>query len=75
MRDRQQFVNIRSARSKVVNVPSGIIQGSVFDHFCVIFINDLPDVIRTAEAMLYADDLKLSEAINSIDYSILIIAC
>ena len=65
MHDRQQFVNIRSARSKIVSVPSGVIQGNVLRPLLsVIFNIYLMDVIRIAVAMLYADDLKLSKAIN-----------
>ena len=30
-------------------------------------MTDLHDVIRVAEAMLYAEDLKLSKTFNSID--------
>ena len=65
LRERQQFVKIGSARSQVVSLPSGVIQESLLGSLLfVIFINDLPDVRRTAVAMLYADDLKLSKAIN-----------
>ena len=68
MRDKQQFVNIGSARSKVLSLPNGVIQGSVFGPLLfVIFIYDLPDAIRTAITILYVDGLKLCKVINCID--------
>ena len=69
LRDRQQFVNIGFARSKIVSIPCGIIQGrlDIGPLLFVIFINDLPYVIRTAVAMSYVYDLKLSKDINCID--------
>jgi hypothetical protein len=53
---REQYVSIGSTRSSTASVPSGVIQGSV--------LNDLPEVIKSAKALLYADDLKLIHASN-----------
>jgi hypothetical protein len=48
-------------------VPSGVILGSVIGPLpFVIFINDLPEVIRFSRAFLYADDLKLCSAIKTV---------
>ena len=67
MRDRKQFVCIDSNVSAVCSVPSGVIQGSVIGSLLfMLFINDLPDVIKFAFILLYADDLKLLCGVKSI---------
>ena len=59
--ERQQFVNMGSARSKVVSTFKCVIKRSVLGLLLLlIFLSDLPDVLRTAVAMLYAHDQTLS---------------
>ena len=60
----------RSQRARVNNsfsswqVTSGIPQGSVIGPLLfVIFINDLPEVIKSSELFLFADDMKLFHAL------------
>ena len=60
LRDRKQFVCIGGSVTAVCSVPSGVIQGSVIGSLLfMLFINDLPDVIKFAFILLFADDLKL----------------
>ena len=52
-------------------VTSGIPQGSVLGPILfVIYINDLPDVVKHSETYLFADDTKLFKQINSIQLNI-----
>ena len=67
LRDKKQFVCIDGNVSAVCSVPSGVIQGSVIGSLLfMLFINDLPDVIKFAFILLYADDLKLLCGVKSI---------
>ena len=65
--DRKQFVCIGTKVSNVKPVQSGVIQGSIIGVLLfLLFINDLPDVVRTTNVLLYADDLKLFKVIKSL---------
>lgn len=56
---RSQFVCINGSRSKVLRVVSGVPQGSVLGPLLfVIYVNDLPSVVRHSLMMLFADDAK-----------------
>ena len=56
---RSQYVNINGEKSSFKNVSSGVPQGSVLGPtLFVIYINDLPDCVRST-VKLYADDAKL----------------
>ena len=65
--DRKQFVCIGTKVSNVKPVQSGVIQGSIIGVLLfLLFINNLPDVVRTSNVLLYADDLKLFKVIKSL---------
>ena len=67
LRDRKQFVCFDDNISAVCSVPSGVIQGCIIGSLLfILFINDLPDVIKLAFIFLYADDLKLLCGVKSI---------
>ena len=63
---RTQCVNVDGITSKWKEVVSGIPQGSVLSplHF-VIFINDMPDVVKFNIYKLFADDCKLYGTVNT----------
>ena len=60
LKNRKQFVRVDNISSKVLEVTSGVPQGSLLGTllFC-IFINDLPEVLKFSEPYIFADDLKL----------------
>ena len=67
LRDRKQFVCIDGNVSAVYSVLNGVIQGSVIGSLLfMLFINDLPDVIKFAFILFYADDFKLLCGVKSI---------
>ena len=64
---RKQFVKIENASSNLIQVSSGVPQGSILGPLLfLIFINDLPNASPHLESYGFADDFKLS-ALNEID--------
>ena len=65
---RKQRIRINNIFSNWQEVISGIPQGSVIGPLLfVIFINDLPDVIKNSHIFLFADDMKLFNPIYNED--------
>jgi len=65
---RSQCIRIGGSLSTFCNVLSGVPQGSVLGPFLfVIFINDLPQHIKSAAPFEFADDTKCLLAIRSTD--------
>ena len=66
LHNRRQFVTADNTSSRIIEITSGVPQGSLFGTslFCTL-INDFPDVLRVIDPYLFADDLK----ILSIGYS------
>ena len=64
---RKQFVKIENASSNLIQVSSGVPQGSILGpSLFLIFINDLPNASPHLESYGFADDFKLI-ALNEID--------
>lgn len=67
LRDRQQYVRLGIYESSPYHTRSGVSQGSVLGPLLfLLMVNDLPRVLRHAECLLYADDLKLYTVIRSL---------
>lgn len=67
LKDRRQFVQMAGYQSKEYFTRSGVSQGSTLGPTqFLIMINDLPAVINHVQCLLFADDLKIFFAINSV---------
>lgn len=65
---RKQFVTFNQIQSFMFNITSGVPQGSNLGPlFFLLFINDLPRVIKFSKCLLFADDLKLYKEIQGHD--------
>ena len=64
--DRRQRVIMRNGASTWLPITSGVPQGSILGPILfLIYVNDLPDVVKT-KAKMFADDTKLYNEISSI---------
>ena len=60
LRNRKQFVRVDFYTSTVLEITSGVPQGSLLGPLLLcIFINDLPKVLRFSDPSIFADDLKI----------------
>ena len=63
---RTQRVKLKSKISRVINVTSGVPQGSHLGPILfVLYLNDLPSCVRSSNVLMYADDVKLYHSINT----------
>lgn len=70
--NRCQRVVINGYRSNVIEVTSGVPQGSILGPLLfIIFINDIGSCFRNTKFLLYADDLKVYKSIKTLDDCIL----
>ena len=65
--NRKQRVNINGTYSQWKDVVSGVPQGSVLGPILfIIFVNDLPNILKTGSCSIFADDTKLQANANNI---------
>ena len=63
---RDQIVIVNGAKSRIVKMLSGIVQGSCTAALCfLIFINDLPECVTQSFTGLFCDDTLLAKEIVS----------
>ena len=61
LRGHRQYVNINGCRSRPERVNSGVPQGSILGPVLfLIFINDLPTVLKKSIANIYSDDTTIN---------------
>jgi len=65
---RSQRVLFKNAVSKMINVTSGVPQGSHLGPLLfALFINNLPSIVNHSRVLMYADDVKLCFSYNSVE--------
>lgn len=63
--NRKQCVRFKNVTSKLIDVLSGVPQGSHLGPLLfTLFINDLPNVIKFSNVLMYADDVKIFLSFN-----------
>ena len=62
LNDIKQFVRVPGAVSNAINITSGAPQGSqlISPLLFNMFINDIPDILRASNSLMFADNLLLS---------------
>jgi hypothetical protein len=66
LENRHQYVSYHDCMSEKYQTPSGVPQGSNLGPLLfLIFVNDIKEVIKYSECLLYADDLKVFRKIES----------
>ena len=71
LEDRTQKVHFNSLLSDDISVSSGVPQGSHLGPLLfVLYLNDLPSVIRFSNILMFADDVKLFCSLNTLNSSL-----
>ncbi len=69
LNNRTQAVKVNNTLSKCVSVISGVPQGSVLGPtLFILYINDIFDVVKHSNVLLFADDLKIFKTFQAIFY-------
>lgn len=71
--DQQQRVRIGSFQSDPINVTSGVPQGGHCSPlFFILFMNSIFECFQNSDGLAFADDLKVSKVINSLNDQLLL---
>ena len=64
--NRQLIVRVSGWTSKLINVRSGVPQGShIGPLLFLLFMNDVPNVLNYSNCLMFADDLKMFYSVKS----------
>ena len=67
LQERKQQVTVLGATSRELPVTSGVPQGSLLGPILfLLFVDDLPNTVKTSRVACYADDTKIFKSIGSI---------
>ena len=67
LQGRKQQVTVLGATSRELPVTSGVPQGSLLGPILfLLFVDDLPNTVKTSRVACYADDTKIFKSIDSI---------
>ena len=67
LQERNQQVTVLGATSRELPVTSGVPQGSLLGPILfLLFVDDLPNTVKTSRVACYADDTKIFKSIDSI---------
>ena len=67
LQGRKQQVTVLGATSQELPVTSGVPQGSLLGPILfLLFVDDLPNAVKTSRVASYADDTKIFKSIDSI---------
>ena len=67
LQERKQQVTVLGATSRELPVTSGVPQGSLLGPILfLLFVDDLPNTVKTSRVACYADDSKIFKSIDSI---------
>ena len=67
LQERKQQVTVLGATSRELPVTSGVPQGSLLGPILfLLFVDDLPNTVKTSRVACYADDTKIFKSIDSI---------
>ena len=68
LHNRKSFVKIGSKLSSLKTINIGIPQGSILGPiFFLIYINDLPNILKSTQPLMFADDTTISSSHSSCD--------
>ena len=59
LQGRKQQVTVLGATSRELLVTSGVPQGSLLGPILFLFVDDLPNTVKTSRVACYADDTKI----------------
>ena len=69
LQERKQQVTVLGATSRELPVTSGVPQGSLLGPILfLLFVDDLPNTVKTSRVPCYADDTKIFKSIDSITH-------
>ena len=68
LKSRTQYVEYNGTSSNLLNVHCGVPQGSILGPLLfIIYLNDLPNIVKNFQTILYADDTTLFASLSNLE--------